>query len=77
MSSDGLKEAIENSTGMDGIEYTNTVKRELFNKLNLGDIVAQIEEEVKNITNDKFAKQYVKLSDEGSIDFTEDFMSLD
>lgn len=62
---------------MDGIEYTNTVKRELFNKLNLGDIVAQIEEEVKNITNDKFAKQYVKLSDEGSIDFTEDFMSLD
>ena len=77
MSSDGLKEAIENSTGMDGIEYTNTVKRELFNKLNLGDIVAQIEEEVKNITNDKFAKQYVKLSDEGSINFTEDFMSLD
>ena len=62
---------------MDGIEYTNTVKRELFNKLNLGDIVAQIEEEVKNITNDKFAKQYVKLSDEGSINFTEDFMSLD
>ena len=62
---------------MDGIEYTNTVKRELFNKLNLGDIVAQIEEEVKNITNDNFAKQYVKLSDAGSITFTEDFMSLD